>query len=126
MECQDVSHVGGRTRDDLEWEDQYVNAEILLLKGDKLARGQVVHWKHNANGNQIVRSNQNPILDTCLYEVEFPEGEMTKLVANIIAESMYAQCDIVENEYLLLDAFINHGKNGLALGVDDQKVVIKG
>ena len=51
---------------------------------------------------------------------------MTELVTNIIAESMYAQCDVDGNEYQLLEAFIDHWKNGSALSVDVQKVVIKG
>ena len=50
---------------------------------------------------------------------------MTELAANIIAELMYAQCDVNGNEYLLLETFANHRKNGSALGVEDQKVVIK-
>ena len=75
-----------------------MNAEILLPRGDKMARGQVICQKHNTDGNIIVRSNKNPIMDTCLYEVEFPGREMTELVANIIAESMYAQCDVYGNE----------------------------
>ena len=82
----------------------------------------MIHRKHDADGNLI----KNPILDTCLYEVEFPGGEMTELVANIIAESMYAQCDVDGNEYLLLEAFINHQKNSSALSVEDKKDVIKG
>ena len=51
----------------------------------KRARGQVVHWKHDANSNLIGRFHQNPTLDMCLYEVEFPGREMTELTANIIA-----------------------------------------
>ena len=58
--------------------------------------------------------------------MEFPGDKMTELVANIIAESMYAQCDVNGNENPLLEAFIDHRKNGSALGIKDQKVVIKG
>ena len=58
--------------------------------------------------------------------VKFPWGEMTELAANIIAESMYAQCDIDGNEYPLLEILINHRKNGSTLSIEDQKVVIKG
>ena len=32
------------------------------------------------------------------------------MAANIIAELMYAQCDVDGNEYLLLEAFVNHRK----------------
>ena len=83
-----------------EWGDQYVNAEILLPRGDKMTQGWVVCQKHDANGNPIGRSKKNPILDTCLYEVEFPRVEMTQLAVNIIAESMYAQCNVDGNEYI--------------------------
>ena len=57
-----------------------------------------VYWKHDADGNLIDRSNQNLVLDTSHYEVEFPGGEMTELAANIIAESMHAQCNVNGNE----------------------------
>ena len=63
-----------------------MNTEILLPRGDRMARNQVEHQKQDANGNP------------CLYEVEFPGGEITELAANIIAELMYAQCDIDRNE----------------------------
>ena len=102
-----------------EWGDQYVKAEVLFLRGDNMARGQVVCPKHDADDNPIGRSNQNPILDTHLYEVEFPKGAMTELAANIIAESIYAQCDDNGSEYLLLEVFIDHRKNGSALSVED-------
>ena len=55
---------------------------------------ELLHQKQNANVNPIGRSNQNTILDTNLYEVAFTEGEMTELTANMIAESMYAHCDV--------------------------------
>ena len=102
-----------------EWGDQYVNAEILLPRGDKMARGQVICQKCNTDGNLIDRSNKNPILNTHLYEEAFPEEEMTDSAAYIIAESMYAQCDVHRDEYLFLEAFIDHQKNGSALSVDD-------
>ena len=101
-----------------EWGNQYVNTEILLSRRGKMARGHVVCF--------ICRSNQNLILDTCLYEVAFPGEKITELAANIIAESMYAQCDVNGNEYLLLETFIDHGKTTSALSVEDQKIVING
>ena len=40
----------------------------------------------------------NPILDTRMYQVEFAGGNVAELPANIIAGSMYAQCDAFENK----------------------------
>ena len=83
-----------------------------------MARGQVVHRKHDADENSIVRSNQNLILGTYLYQVDLSEGEITEF-AYVIAESINAQCHVDENEYHLLEAFNNHRKNGSALRVQD-------
>ena len=57
--------------------------------------------------------------------MEFSGEEMTELAANIMAESMYVQCNIDWNEYLLLQAFINQRSNGSALRTEDQKIVIE-
>ena len=50
---------------------------------------------------------------------------MTELAANIIAESIYTQCYVDRNECLLLEAIINHKKNGSVLSEEDQKIVVK-
>ena len=73
--------------------DSYVNTEVMLSRGDRSARGKVVRWKRDAEGNPIGRANNNPILDTRQYEVQFADGEVTELTANAIAEAMFAQCD---------------------------------
>ena len=65
-------------------------------------------------------------MDTHQYKVEFPGGETTELAANIIAELMYAQCDVDGNEYLLLQACNDHRNNGSALNVKNKKKLSKG
>ena len=79
----------------------------------------MILWKQDADGNLIGRSNQNPILDTCLMRWNFLGGE-------IIAESMYAQCDVNGNDYLLLEDFVNHSKYGSALSVEYPRIIVKG
>ena len=37
---------------------------------------------------------------------------------------MTAHCDVDGNEYFLLDAFVDHRKNGSHLNVEDQKIVV--
>ena len=53
------------------------------------------------------RAHTNLILDTRIYQVEFMGGEFTELTANVIAESMCAQCNPDVNEYLLLDGLVD-------------------
>ena len=54
-------------------------------------------------------------MDTQTYEVEFPDGKVTELMANAIAESMYALYDDNGNEYLLFDCFVNYKNSNTAL-----------
>ena len=51
--------------------DLYIGAEILLPRGDQMARGHVVARSRNCNGYVMGRSHTNPILDTRMYQVEF-------------------------------------------------------
>ena len=106
--------------------DSYVNTEVMLSRGDRMARGKVVRRKRDAEGNPIGRANNNPILDTRQYEVQFADGEVTELTANAIAEAMFAQCDEDGNEYVLFDSFVDFRRDGTALSLADQKVVVKG
>ena len=70
-----------------------------------MSRGGVVSRKLDVDSNLIGRKNSNPILDSSRYEVEFDDGEITELTADVIAERIYAQCYENGNDLLLLDSF---------------------
>ncbi len=102
--------------------DNYVNAKISFPKGGAMVWGCVISRKRDADGNPMGRAHTNPILDTRIYNVEFDNGDMTKLMTNLIAESMYAQCDPDGNQYLLLDQLIDHQSTDKAVALPDQVV----
>ena len=91
--------------------DLYLNSSIVLPQGKNMARGKVVFWKQDVNGNPIGRKNANPIPNSRQYEVEFDNNEVMELTANFIAERMCAQCDKNGNDMLLLDYFIDYSKS---------------
>ena len=105
--------------DDPDTYDQYVGATVKLPIGDKFVAGKVRGRKRELDGSVKGRANPNPILDTRTYEVEFPDGQVTEYTANVIAESMYAQCDVEGNEFLLLDSIVDHHKDGDAVKMQD-------
>lgn len=61
-----------------EWDaeafDKYISAEVHLPKNGEEIIGKVVGRKRDHDGNPIGKANNNPILDTRLYQVVFPEG----------------------------------------------------
>ena len=62
----------------------------------------------------------NPVLDTRTYEVQWDNGGVDELTANLIAESMYAQCDPEGNQYLMLDCIVDHRTTDKAVAFRDQ------
>jgi hypothetical protein len=91
--------------------DQYLSAQVQLPLGDELVLGKVIARKRDAHGNPIGRSAANPIFDTRIYQVEFPNGRIEEYSANIIAECLYSQVDHEGNQYLLLDKIIDHERD---------------
>ena len=70
--------------------------------------GKVKRRKVDDLGVPTGHRHDNPILDTCTYYVEFPDGAEMEYTANMIAENMRAQCDIDGNQWLLMEAIIDN------------------
>ena len=98
----------------------------MISRGDTVAQGSVRHRKRNVEGNIIGRSNINLILDTQTYEVEFEDRSMSTYFANVIVESIYAQCNEEGQTYFLLVSILDQKTDGHALSVADQDVVVYG
>ena len=109
-----------------EADDNYVNTSLMLPRGSALARGTVIVQKRYAQGDPIGNANTNPILDSRMYCVEFEDGDMCELTANVIAKSMYALCDADGNKYILFDSFVDHKSNRKAVTKVSQQIVHNG
>jgi hypothetical protein len=68
------------------------------------------------------RSNANSMLDTRTYEIEFPDGHSDEYTANVIADNMYAQCDIEGRQYNLMEGIFDHRKDGHAVEPADMYI----
>ena len=117
---------GTPDRDDLpdDYYDQYLNAEVLLPKGDQMMTGKVKRRKVDGLGVAIGHRHDNPILDTRTYMVEFPDGAEMEYTTNTIAENMWAQCDIDGNQWLLMEAIIDHRSDETAIPKDKAFITV--
>ncbi len=103
--------------------DTFIGAENFLPRGGTMTKGHVTAQNHDVDGNLIGTENDIPILDTREYVVTFEDGDMTELNANLIAQSMYAQCDPDGNQYVLLDSITDYRHLDTAIRLADQTVV---
>ena len=106
--------------------DNYLGAEVLLPHGGQMITGKVKCRKRSIDGNLKGTANRQPILDTRTYEVEFPDGEVAEYAANVIAENMFAQCDLDGRQHLLMDAIVDHKTDGHAVAMADKYITVKG
>ena len=64
--------------------------------------------------------NENPIFDTCVYEVEFPDGLLQQYSANIIAEFIYLECDEEGRHSQMLYKVIECRKDPDAINIGEE------
>ena len=72
----------------------------------------VVKVATNPMGKEKGRYDPNPILDSRVYEVMFPDGDVEQYAANILAENMLGQVDEHGHRYQLLDSITDHRTDG--------------
>ena len=73
---------------------------------------KVTNRLRDANGIPIGTADDNPILDTPMYEVEFMDGTKQSLSANYIAENVFTQVDQDGNRQVVLDEIIDYRTTG--------------
>ena len=73
---------------------------------------KVTNRLRDANVIPIGTADDNPILDTPMYEVEFMDGTKQSLSANYIAENVFTQVDQDGNRQVLLDEIIDYRTTG--------------
>ena len=105
--------------------NNWIGSQVYLPRGDQMQYAKVTGRKRNADGNYIGQWNQNPILNTAVYEVEFPDGTEQAYSANVIAQNIYSRVDDEGREYLVLDEIIDHRKDGTAVAADDAFLTTK-
>ena len=106
--------------EDPELFDKYIGAEINLNRGGQVLHRKVIGRKRNSAGNPVSRGVNNPLLDTCEYEVEFIDGLTEAYTANIVTEAMYSQVNEEGNSsHVMLNEIIDHRKNKATVSHDD-------
>ena len=101
--------------------DSYIDMEIELSRGldRELYHAKVKRRAVDRNGISVVFETSNPITDIRLYDVEYLDGIIETLAANVMAENIFSQVDEEGHLQLMIDEIIDHRSNSAALLYDD-------
>ena len=103
------------------FDDTYINMELVLPRGDgsEPASARVKKQLRDANGLPIGTSNENPILDSRVYKVEYQDGHKASMTENEIAQNLFAQVDAEGNHHGLFDEIADHRTDGTDIKQQD-------
>ena len=101
--------------------DRYIGMKVPLPHPEgEMKQATVKRRKKNEDGTLRGTSNDNPILDTREYEVEFDDGSYSEYSANALAENLYNHIDENGHSHSLLSAIVDHEMDpDVALSKDD-------
>ena len=73
-DIEDTVDAKGKLLNQMPAYDQILNSEVSLQLGDDMALGKVTQRAVGPDGNVAGTYDDNPMLNTMIYEVEFPDG----------------------------------------------------
>lgn len=121
----DATDATGRPLNQQSVADLLINAEVLLPQRDSQMLAKVIRRSIDANGSVIGSFDENPMLNSLVYDVEFPDGVVKQYAANVIAENVISQIDSSGHYTQALDCIVLHERMGNAVGRENAYVTTK-
>ena len=100
--------------------DILVSAEVILPHGEEQLMAKVLRKSVDENVQVIVTHNENPLLNTLVYNVKFPDGDVKKYAANLIAKNVLSQVDTNCYYTNTVKAILYHKLDGTAVHMSDK------
>ena len=93
--------------------DHYIGTNVVVpgTKGIEPVLAHIKGRKRDQDGIPIGTENQNPILDTRVYQLEFPDGRIEEYALNVIIENIMNQVDADGYDVGIFDEIISHRCN---------------
>ena len=90
--------------------DEYLDMNLGLPRGpdSTLEHAVVKRRAVDVHGNPIGVASKNPMTDTRLYDIEYLDGSIETISANVIAECLLSQVDSEGHRQLMLDESVEH------------------
>ena len=105
--------------------DIIINSEVLLPHEETQQMDKVIWRTINSNENIIGTFDENPVLKSLVYDIEFPDGAVKHYAANIIAENVLSKVESSGFYTQALDKVVLHRKLVNDISIKDAYVTTK-
>ena len=105
--------------------DRLIHVDVTLQRNNQLMQGKVKGRSLAPNSIIIRYYNDNLVLNTLIYDVEFPDGEVREYAANIIVENLLTRVDYNGYITMALDYILDFEKDDTTYGIKDKYVYEK-
>ena len=125
-DIEDAVDANGRLINQQPAYDRLLNAEVQLQQGNDMTNARVTQRALGPDGTTVGSYDDNPMLNSIVYEVEFPNGEIKEYSANVIAENMLTQVDSDGFTLTMMEGIVDFKKDpATAVPKDDMYVITK-
>ena len=114
-----VDESTGTLRDQQPAYDRLIHSEVVLPHQNAMRAATVLRRSVTPDGRSVGTYHENPILNSLVYDVEFPDGEVKEYAANTIAENILCQVDSEGFTLSELDSILEYTKDESALEIKD-------
>ena len=96
---------------------------MLLTQGEDMRLDKFTIRNVDSNGKVIGDYNKIPMINTILYDVQFPDGAIKPYSENLITENILTQVDDDGYHNHLLKGILNHSRDKQSLEKKDKWIV---
>ena len=87
--------------------DKMLNSEVSMQLNNRMSTGKVARRYLGPDGRTTGSYGNNPMLNTVVYDVDFPDGSSREYSANVIAENMISQVDDDRFQTRIMDGIVD-------------------
>ena len=113
----------GRLIGELPAQDKILTVDLALQLDEKVVAGRVKRQSLGLEGKIVGRYDDNPIMNSMIYEVELPESQVKDYAENVIARNMLSQVYDKGYSATLVDSIVYYKRDNSAVENSDKYVI---
>jgi hypothetical protein len=110
-DIEDAVDADGKLLNQQPLHDKILQSEVSLQLGEGMTLGKITKQALGPDGTVTGAYDENPMLNTIVCEVEFPDGQLKEQAVNVVAENMLTLVDSDGFSLTMMETMIDHRKD---------------